>query len=132
MFIGEELISETLVEKIAGWRHSGFSVHSKVRARTKKEAERVGKYMIRPLLSLERLSFDEREGKFFYRYGEEAKHYHLDWTLLGDEGLRFENLVACHLLKWCYFVQDTEGFHMELRYFRDVDKREIDFILLKD
>jgi hypothetical protein len=30
----------------------GFSVHSKVRAQTRKEAERVGKYMIRPLLSL--------------------------------------------------------------------------------
>lgn len=63
---------------------------------------------------------------------KEAKHYHLDWTLLDDEGLRFENLVACHLLKWCYFVQDTEGFRMELRYFRDVDRREVDFVILKD
>ena len=61
------------MEKIAGWRHSGFSVHSKVRASTKEEAERVGKYMIRPLLSLERLSLDEREGKVCYRYGEEAE-----------------------------------------------------------
>jgi len=41
----------------------GFSVHSRVRAKTKEEAERVGKYMIRPLLSLERLSFEEKEGK---------------------------------------------------------------------
>jgi hypothetical protein len=39
---------------------------------TKSEAERVGKYMIRPLLSLERLSLDEREGKVDYRYGKEA------------------------------------------------------------
>ena len=30
----------------------GFSVHSRVRAKTKEEAERVGKDMIRPLLSL--------------------------------------------------------------------------------
>jgi hypothetical protein len=73
VLLGEELISEALVEKIAGWRHSGFSVHSKVRARTKKEAERVGKYMIRPLLSLERLSLDEREGQVCYRYGEGAE-----------------------------------------------------------
>ncbi|MGD2295092.1 MAG: hypothetical protein PVF22_04575 [Candidatus Aminicenantes bacterium] len=51
------------MEKISGWRHSGFSVHSKVGAKTRQEAERVGKYMIRPLLSLERLSLDEREGK---------------------------------------------------------------------
>jgi len=38
-----------------------------VRAKTKKEAERVGKYMIRPLLSLERLSFSE---KVFVIYGK--------------------------------------------------------------
>jgi predicted AAA+ superfamily ATPase len=63
---------------------------------------------------------------------KEAKHYHLDWTLIENGGYRFENLVACHLLKWCNFVQDSEGFHMELRYFRDVDKREVDFVLLKE
>jgi hypothetical protein len=72
LLLGKELISEHLVEKIASWRHSGFSVHSKVRAKTREKAERVGKYMIRPLLSLERLSFDEREGKVCYRYGEGA------------------------------------------------------------
>ncbi len=55
------------------WRHSGFSVHSKVKASTKKEAERVGKYMIRPILSLERLSLDEKEGKVCYRYGEKPE-----------------------------------------------------------
>jgi len=44
-----------------------------VRARTKKEAERVGKYMIRPLLSLERFSLDEREAQVGYQYGKEAK-----------------------------------------------------------
>ena len=73
LLLGEELISPEIVKKIASWRHSGFSVHSKVRAQTRKEAERVGKYMIRPLLSLERLSFDEKEGKICYRYGKEAE-----------------------------------------------------------
>jgi ribosomal protein S27E len=73
LLLGEELISEAVVDKIASWRHSGFSVHSKVRAQTRKEAERVGKYMIRPLLSLERLSFSEKEGKVCYRYGKEAE-----------------------------------------------------------
>jgi hypothetical protein len=43
---------------------------SRVRAKTKPEAERVGKYMIRPVLSLERLSFLEPEGKVSYRYGQ--------------------------------------------------------------
>ena len=63
---------------------------------------------------------------------KEAKHYHLDWTTISDPGARFENLVACHLLKWCYYQQDSEGFDMELRYFRDVDKREVDFVIVKD
>jgi hypothetical protein len=67
LLLGEELISETLMKKIAGWRHSGFSVHSQVRAQTRKEAERVGKYMIRPLLSLKRLSFSEKEDQGCYR-----------------------------------------------------------------
>jgi hypothetical protein len=35
------------VQKILRWRHSGFNVHSKVKAQAKSEAERVGKYMIR-------------------------------------------------------------------------------------
>jgi len=71
--VGKELLSPEWAERLLSWRHSGFSVHSKVRAKTKKEAERVGKYMIRPLLSLERLSFDEKEGKVSYRYGESAE-----------------------------------------------------------
>jgi len=73
LLLGEELISEALVEKIASWHHSGFSVHSKVKASTKEEAERVGKYMIRPVLSLERLSFLEPAGKVCYRYGKDAE-----------------------------------------------------------
>lgn len=45
LLLGEELISEALVEKIAGWRHSGFSVHGKVKASTSEEAERVGNFV---------------------------------------------------------------------------------------
>ena len=50
--------------------HTGFHVHSKVRARSKQEAERVGKYMIRPILSLKRLSIDKAKGKVCYQYGK--------------------------------------------------------------
>ena len=63
---------------------------------------------------------------------KEAKHYHLDWTVISDQGLRFENLVACHLLKWCFYRQDTAGHDTELRYFRDVDKREVDFVIVEN
>jgi hypothetical protein len=60
---------------------------------------------------------------------KEAKHYHIDWSVVKASGLRFENLIACHLLKWVYYLQDTEGRDIELRYFRDVDKREVDFVI---
>ncbi|UCE53757.1 MAG: DUF4143 domain-containing protein, partial [Desulfobacterales bacterium] len=63
---------------------------------------------------------------------KESKHYHLDWSLVTDAGARFENLVAFHLLKWVFFLQDTEGKDVELRYFRDIDKREVDFVILED
>jgi uncharacterized protein len=62
---------------------------------------------------------------------KEAKHYHFDWTVIHEDGPRFENLIACHLYKWCMFIEDSEGYDMELRYFRDVDKREVDFVIIK-
>jgi len=63
---------------------------------------------------------------------KEAKHYHFDWTLIKETGKRFENMIACHLLKWCFFMQDTMGREIELRYFRDIDKREVDFVITED
>ena len=48
-----------------------------------------------------------------------------------EGGARFENLVASQLLKYCHFIEDTEGHAMELRYLRDTDKREVDFVVLK-
>lgn len=63
---------------------------------------------------------------------KEAKHYHTDWTVVKEPGAKFENLVACHLLKWCHSLQDTEGRDVELRYFRDIDRREVDFVLVED
>ena len=62
---------------------------------------------------------------------KEQKHYHLDWSVVPGEAQRFENLVGAHLLKWVHFVQDTEGRDLELRYFRDVDGREVDFVVVE-
>lgn len=63
---------------------------------------------------------------------KERKHFHLDWTLVRDQAARFENLVAIHLLKWVHLEQDTKGRDLELRYFRDVDRREVDFVIVED
>jgi predicted AAA+ superfamily ATPase len=63
---------------------------------------------------------------------KEQKLYLWDWSLVEQPGFRFENLVASQLLKYCHFRQDTEGYKMELRYLRDVQKREIDFVVIQD
>ena len=57
------------------------------------------------------------------------KHYHFDWSLVQDPGSRFENLVASHLLKWVHNQQDALGKDLDLRYFRDKDGREVDFVV---
>ena len=59
------------------------------------------------------------------------KHYQMDWTLVEEPGVRFENMVALHLLKWVAWQADTQGRDLELRYFRDVDGREVDFVLVE-
>lgn len=63
---------------------------------------------------------------------KERKHYHFDWTVVPEPGARFENLVASHLLKWAEYQVDTQGHRVELRYFRDVHGREVDFVLVHD
>jgi len=45
--VRKNLLSPEWAERLLSCRHSGFNVHSRVRARAKREAERVGKYMIR-------------------------------------------------------------------------------------
>src|SRR5258708_3487220 len=60
---------------------------------------------------------------------KEQKHYHFDWTVVGDPAARFENLVASHLLKWTHYQMDTQGRAVELRYFLDIDGREVGFVL---
>lgn len=60
---------------------------------------------------------------------KERKHCQLDWSLVSSDGARFENMVACHLLKWVHFEQDTKGRDLDLRYFRDIDGREVDFVV---
>jgi len=63
---------------------------------------------------------------------KEQKLYLWDWSMVPDAGPRFENLVACQLLKYCHWVEDTEGHRMDLRFLRDTDKREVDFVVLRD
>lgn len=63
---------------------------------------------------------------------KEQKLYMWDWSQVPEPGARFENLVASQLLKYCHHMQDHEGYDMELRYIRDTDGREVDFVVIKE
>jgi predicted AAA+ superfamily ATPase len=63
---------------------------------------------------------------------KEKKLYMWDWSVCENEGARFENLVASHLLKYCHFIEDSEGYDMQLHYSRDREGREVDFIVTRD
>jgi uncharacterized protein len=63
---------------------------------------------------------------------KEQKLYLWDWSSVESPGARFENLVGSHLLKYCHFLEDTEGEKMELRFLRDKDNREVDFVVLRN
>jgi predicted AAA+ superfamily ATPase len=63
---------------------------------------------------------------------KEQKLYLWDWSSIEDRGIRFENMVAGHLLKYCNYLEDSDGEKMELRFLRDTDKREIDFVVIKN
>ncbi len=63
---------------------------------------------------------------------KEQKLYLWDWAQADDLGARFENMVASQLLKYCHFIEDTEGYKMDLQYIRDRDGREVDFVVLKE
>ena len=60
------------------------------------------------------------------------KCYMWDWSQVEESGERFENFVASHLLKYCHYIEDTQGHTMELKYLRDTDGREIDFVVVKN
>ena len=63
---------------------------------------------------------------------KEQKLYLWDWSTIEDLGARWENLVASQLLKYCHWLEDHAGDTMELRYLRDIDRREVDFVVLKN
>ncbi len=61
---------------------------------------------------------------------QQPKVYFFDTGLVqGDEGVRFENLVACHLLKLVHWQRDAKGLNADLHYLRTKDGAEVDFAL---
>jgi len=63
---------------------------------------------------------------------KEPKIYLWDWTSVVTEGERFENLVACHLLKAVHLWTDRGLGDYDLWFIRDKEKREVDFLVTRD
>ncbi len=63
---------------------------------------------------------------------KEPKWFQRDWSGLADDGVRAETLVACHLLKAVEGWTDLGFGDFELRYLRDKQKREVDFLVVRD
>jgi predicted AAA+ superfamily ATPase len=62
----------------------------------------------------------------------ERKVYLWEISNIAEEGARFENLVALHLLKACHLWSDIGLGRYELLYVRTKDQLEIDFLITKD
>lgn len=63
---------------------------------------------------------------------KEPKIYLWDWSELSGEAEKFENMIASHLLKFCHFLVDSQGIKANLYYLRDIEKREVDFLVTVD
>ena len=64
---------------------------------------------------------------------KEPKIYFFDIGLVkGDEGIKFENLVANCLLKHVYAKRDYAAEYYELKCIKTKEKKEVDFALVKE
>ena len=63
---------------------------------------------------------------------KEPKWYLRDWASIEDVGQRAETFVACHLLKAVDGWNDMGLGVFDLGYLRDKEKREVDFLVVRD
>lgn len=63
---------------------------------------------------------------------KERKIYFWNWLEAANEAGIFENLIACHLKKLADTLTDFGIEDVQLRYCRDKEQREVDFLLLRD
>jgi uncharacterized protein len=63
---------------------------------------------------------------------KEPKIYLWDWSLVEDIGARKENFIASHLFKAVQFWNDRGFGEYQLHFLRDKEKREVDFLVVKN
>lgn len=61
------------------------------------------------------------------------KYYFYDTgQVIGDAGIKLENLTACALIKEIHYLEDCYGEQLEVYYLKTKDGREIDFLITKN
>jgi len=63
---------------------------------------------------------------------KEPKWYLRDWSGIQDSGAKAETFAACQLLKAVEFWTDLGRGKFDLYYLRDKQKREVDFLVVRD
>lgn len=63
---------------------------------------------------------------------KQPKIYLWDWSPIADEGARNENFIASHLLKSVHWWTDSGLGSFDLRYVRDKQQHEVDFLVTRD
>ncbi len=63
---------------------------------------------------------------------KEPKWFLRDWSVVEDPGDRAETFVGCHLLKAVEGWNDLGLGGFEIGYLRDKEKREVDFVVVRD
>ena len=95
MLQGEGLLTEERTELLLSWRHTGFSVHNRVRVEPEdgRAVERLARYIMRPPISLERIEW-RGGGEVLYRPkgGHDGRSRHP-----GDPAEAFEQDAHIHV-----------------------------------
>lgn len=60
-----------------------------------------------------------------------AKYYLFDWSVVPDEGARFENWMACEFRARMHLWSDGTGERFDLYYLRNKQKQETDFLVVR-
>jgi predicted AAA+ superfamily ATPase len=78
-------------------------------------------YLIRPYSKNIKRSLHKTPKLFFW-----------DWSEIVNDGARYENMIASHLLKSVHYWTDSGLGDFGLYYLRDKEKREVDFLVTRD
>jgi len=89
------------------------------------------------LMILENMYVIFRVGTFHHNIARSIlkapKYYFYDTgQVIGDSGIKLENLTACALLKEIHYLEDCYGEQVQLHYLMTKDGREVDFFITRN